>query len=142
MLQRRLMSRVIVEWHSVVERSMKRAVQEFAVRIGLQAPEDISEEGLNYSEDSGRFFNLYRDGESRLFLHQNSLWFFVMKNKNSALFRYWLWWANLVLSLFMMVIFFVGLIKPLPVKPEGTVIFHSQCLFVCPTWFSTLHKLT
>ena len=67
------MSRVIVEWHSVVERSMKRAVQEFAVRIGLQAPEDISEEGLNYSEDSGRFFNLYRDSESRLFLHQNSL---------------------------------------------------------------------
>ena len=35
---------------------MKRAVQEFAVRIGLQAPEDISEEGLNYSEDSGKFF--------------------------------------------------------------------------------------
>ncbi|XP_078337058.1 uncharacterized protein LOC111134265 isoform X6 [Crassostrea virginica] len=52
MLQKRLMTRVIVEWHSVVERSMKRAVQEFAVRIGLQAPEDISEEGLNYSEDS------------------------------------------------------------------------------------------
>lgn len=66
MLQKRLMTRVIVEWHSVVERSMKRAVQEFAVRIGLQAPEDISEEGLNYSEDSGKFFNLSRDSESRL----------------------------------------------------------------------------
>ena len=66
------MARVIVEWHSVVERSMKRAVQEFAVRIGLQAPEDISEEGLNYSEDSGKFFfYLSRDSESRLFLHQN-----------------------------------------------------------------------
>ena len=66
------MARVIVEWHSVVERSMKRAVQEFAVRIGLQAPEDISEEGLNLSEDSGKIFNLSRDSESRLFLHQNS----------------------------------------------------------------------
>ena len=42
----------------------------------------------------------------------------------------------------VMVIFFVDLIKPLPVKPEGTVIFHCHCLFVCPTWFSTLHKLT
>ena len=82
------MARVIVEWHSVVERSMKRAVQEFAVRIGLQAPEDISEEGLNYSEDSGKFFFIslgtVSQGSSSIKILQR---FFVIK-KNSALFKY------------------------------------------------------
>ncbi|XP_062597363.1 uncharacterized protein LOC134258788 [Saccostrea cucullata] len=52
MLQRKLMVQVIVEWRSISERGIRRAVHEFAVRIGLQTPEDYSGEALNVSGDS------------------------------------------------------------------------------------------
>lgn len=54
MLQRKLMVRVVTEWRGVAERCMQRAVHEFAVRIGLQSPEDFSGEALSTSGDSGK----------------------------------------------------------------------------------------
>jgi hypothetical protein len=53
MLQRKLMVQVVAEWRAVADHSMKRAVHEFAVRIGLQTPEDFSGEALSTSGDSG-----------------------------------------------------------------------------------------
>ncbi|XP_065934156.1 uncharacterized protein [Magallana gigas] len=52
MLQRKLMVRVVTEWRGVADRCMQRAVHEFAVRIGLQSPEDFSGEALSTSGDS------------------------------------------------------------------------------------------
>ncbi|XP_056013251.1 uncharacterized protein LOC125646673 isoform X4 [Ostrea edulis] len=52
MLQRKLMVQIVVEWRDVADHSMKRAVHEFAVRIGLQTPEDYSGETLSTSGDS------------------------------------------------------------------------------------------
>lgn len=54
MLQRKLMLRIITEWRGVADRCMQRAVHEFAVRIGLQSPEDFSGEALSTSGDSGK----------------------------------------------------------------------------------------
>lgn len=54
MLQRKLMVRVVTEWRGVADRCMQRAVHEFAVRIGLQSPEDFSGEALSTSGDSGK----------------------------------------------------------------------------------------
>lgn len=53
-IQRKLMVRVITEWQGVADRGMRRAVHEFAVRIGLQSPEDFSGEALSTSGDSGK----------------------------------------------------------------------------------------
>uniref|UniRef100_K1R776 Sfi1 spindle body domain-containing protein n=1 Tax=Magallana gigas TaxID=29159 RepID=K1R776_MAGGI len=52
MLQRKLMVRVVTEWRGVADRCMQRAVHDFAVRIGLQSPEDFSGEALSTSGDS------------------------------------------------------------------------------------------
>lgn len=54
MLQRKLMVRVVTEWRGVADRCMQRAVHEFAVRIGLQSPDDFSGEALSTSGDSGK----------------------------------------------------------------------------------------
>lgn len=54
MLQRKLMVRVVTEWRGVADRCMQRAVHDFAVRIGLQSPEDFSGEALSTSGDSGK----------------------------------------------------------------------------------------
>lgn len=58
MLQRKLMVQIVVEWRAVADHSMKRAVHEFAVRIGLQTPEDYSGETLSTSGDSGQLIIL------------------------------------------------------------------------------------
>lgn len=66
MLQRKLMVRVITEWRGVADRCMQRAVHEFAVRIGLQSPEDFSGEALSTSGDSGKLdsISMYLTDES------------------------------------------------------------------------------
>ncbi|KAK3104624.1 hypothetical protein FSP39_006445 [Pinctada imbricata] len=53
MLTRKIMLRVITTWHSYSQRSLKKAVNEFAIRLGLDPPNDGSFSNLNSTVDSG-----------------------------------------------------------------------------------------
>lgn len=74
MLQRKLMVRVVTEWRGVADRCMQRAVHDFAVRIGLQSPEDFSGEALSTSGDSGKLDSIsmyFEDWYFYTWLHNN-----------------------------------------------------------------------